>query len=140
MMMIRYGMAALVAVSGFGAAQAADLTPAQIVARHNAAVAASNVDAMMADYADDAIVLEDGKSIQGKAAIRKLMEGMFPRPVPGVAARGAAAMTVTRTWAEGRVGYYTWDMGAVNGTDEFLVSHGKIAVQAVFLNKPAAAK
>ena len=135
--MIKHSMAAIVALAGIGAAQAADLGPADIVARHNAAVAASNVEAMMADYAEDAIVLQDGKSIQGKAGIRKLMEGMFPTPVPGAAPAGAAAMKVTRKWAEGNVGYYSWDMGAVNGTDEFIVRDGKIAVQAVFINRPA---
>ena len=75
--MIRTAIATLAAIVGVGAADAAVLSPSQIVDRHTAAVAASDVDAMMADYADDAVVLEDGKSIQGKAAIRALFERMF---------------------------------------------------------------
>jgi ketosteroid isomerase-like protein len=138
--MIKFGTAAIVAVMIAGTAQAADLSPIDIVTRHNAAVAKSDVDAMMADYADGAIVLEAGKTIQGKPAIRALFEGMFPKPAPGAAPTGAAAMTVTRKWAEGNVGFYTWEMGAVHGTDEFVVRNGKIEIQSVFIGGAPAAK
>ncbi|WP_404713138.1 nuclear transport factor 2 family protein [Sphingomonas sp. MMS24-J13] len=131
--MSRFAAAAFAAIMMAGAAQAADLSPIDIVTRHNAAVAKSDVDAMMADYADGAIVLEAGKTIQGKPAIRALFAGMFPKPAPGAAPTGAAAMTVTRKWAEGNVGFYTWEMGAVHGTDEFVVRNGKIEVQSVFI-------
>jgi len=131
--MIRFGFTAVVAMMLAGTAQAATLTPAEIVARHNAAVAGSNVEAMLADYADDAVVLQDGKALQGKPAIRALFTRMFPKPAPGAAPSGAAAMTVTRKWAEGDVGFYSWQMGAVSGTDEFLVRNGKIKVQTVFI-------
>lgn len=129
----KFGVAAIVAFMVASNAQAADLAPIDIVARHNAAVARSDVDAMMADYADGAIVLEAGKTIQGKPAIRALFETMFLKPVPGAAPTGAAAMTVTRKWAEGNVGLYTWEMGAVHGTDAFVVHNGKIEIQAVFI-------
>ncbi len=135
--MIRFGIAALAAFTIAGVGQAADLTPAQIVERHNAAVAKSDVDAMMADYADDAVVLEDGKTIGGKAAIRALFERMFPKPAAGAAPTGTAAMKVTRRWVEGDVGLYSWELPAMHGVDEFRVRNGKIEVQAVFLTPVA---
>ena len=138
--MIRTGIAALAVVMGIGAAQAADLSPADIVDRHTAAVAKSDVAAMMADYADDAVVLEDGKTIQGKPAIRALFDRMFPTPAAGAAPAGTAAMKVTRKWAEGNVGLYSWELPTIHGVDEFLVRNGKIEVQAVFLTPVAAAK
>jgi limonene-1,2-epoxide hydrolase len=135
--MIKFGIAALAAFTIAGVGQAAELTPAQIVERHNAAVAKSDVDAMMADYADDAVVLEDGKTIGGKAAIRALFERMFPKPVAGAAPAGTAAMKVTRRWVEGDVGLYAWELPAMHGVDEFRVRNGKIEVQAVFLTPVA---
>jgi ketosteroid isomerase-like protein len=131
--MLKYYVVAFAACAIAGAALAATLTPAEIVARHNAAVAKSDVDAMMADYADNAIVLQEGKTVQGKPAIRALFERMFPKPVAGAPATGAAAMTVTRKWSDGDVGFYTWEMGAVHGTDEFVVRNGKIEIQSVFI-------
>jgi ketosteroid isomerase-like protein len=131
--MLKYCVVAFAACAIAGAALAATLTPAEIVARHNAAVAKSDVDAMMADYADGAIVLQEGKTVQGKPAIRALFERMFPKPVAGAPATGAAAMTVTRKWSDGDVGFYTWEMGAVHGTDEFVVRNGKIEIQSVFI-------
>ena len=131
--MIKSGLAALAALMVLGATQAHALTPADIVARHTAAVAKSDVDALMADYADDAVVLEAGKAIQGKPAIRALLAGMFPAPKPGAAPTGAAAMKITRSWQEGSVGFFTWELPTIRGTDEFLVRGDKIMVQAVFL-------
>jgi ketosteroid isomerase-like protein len=138
--MIKYCVVAFAACAIAGAALAATLTPADIVARHNAAVAKSDVDAMMADYADDAIVLLEGKTVQGKTAIRTLFDRMFPKPVAGAPATGAAAMTVTRKWSEGDVGFYTWERDAIHGTDEFVVRNGKIEIQSVFIGAGPAAK
>lgn len=124
-----------------GAACAADLTPTQIVERHTAS--GGNVDKIMADYADDAVVFQQGQAIEGKAAIRALFARMFgPRPpaaappaqgaAPPRAAQPTGPMKVTRVWEEGHVGFMTWEAGPVKGTDEFLVKNGKIAVQVVY--------
>ena len=132
--MKRYGIAALAAFIVTGAGHAAGLSPTDIIRRHTSAVAQSNVDAMMADYADDAIVLEAGQAIQGKAAIRALFTRMFPPPAPGAPPAGTAAMKITKSWQEGDVGFFTWELPTVRGTDEFIVHRGKIQVQAVFLS------
>lgn len=135
--MIRRIVAATALIAAATGAQAA-LTPAEIVDRHVAAVAKSDVEALLADYADDAVVLQAGKAVQGKPAIRALLTRMFPHPLAaGEAPTGAAAMQIKRKWSEGDVGFFDWAMGARAGTDEFRVKNGKIEVQAVFFTPPA---
>jgi len=137
--MLKYGVGALVVLMLAGTAQAAGLSPTDIIHRHTAAGAKSDLDAIMADYADDAVVLQAGKAFQGKAAIRPLFARMFPkRPVAGAAPAAAGkarpSMKVTRVWQEGNVGFMTWEMGPIHATEEFLVRNSKIAVQAVFMS------
>ncbi len=138
--MVRYGIAALAAVMVVGAAQAADLSPTDIVRRHTSA--GGNLDAIMADYADDAVVLQSGRAIQGKPAIRELFARMFPprpagaapaTPPPAGAAPPSGGMNVSRVWEEGNVGFMTWSRGPMNATEEFLVRNGKIQVQVIFM-------
>ncbi len=144
--MLKFGVAALAAFMIAGAAQAAALTPTEIVNRHIGAK--GDIDAIMADYADDAVVLQAGRAVQGKAAIRTLFERMFPKRPAGaadqapvaVSAAGAApatprpSMKVTRIWEEGGVGFLTWELGPTNTTEEFIVRNGKIQVQALFMS------
>ena len=136
---------ALAAVLLSSTAHAADLTPTQIVQRHTAS--GGDVDKIMADYADDAVVFQQGQAIEGKAAIRAFFARMFgPRPAassPGPGASPprpgpAAGMKVTRVWEQGNIGFMTWEAGPVKGTDEFLVKNGKIAVQVVYTSGPPA--
>lgn len=136
-------LSAFAALSIAGTAQAADLTPTEIVNRHVSS--GGNVDAIMADYADDAVVLQQGRAFQGKEAIRGLFEAMFKRPAgpapsaqPVGGANGSAApkMNVTRVWEEGDVGFMTWEMGPMKATEEFIVRDGKIQVQTIFMSAP----
>jgi ketosteroid isomerase-like protein len=131
--MIRYGIGVLAACLVAGVAQAAAVSPAEIVKAHVAA--GGDLDKLMADYADDAVVLQAGRVLQGKAAIRAFSAGMFAkRPASGSPARSAPAMKVTRVWQEGDIGFVTWEMGPVKATEDFVVRDGKIAMQAVFMN------
>jgi hypothetical protein len=141
--MIKLSIAAFAALIAAGTAQAAELSPTDIVNRHVSS--GGNIDAIMADYADDAVVLQAGKAYQGKAAIRPLFERMFAgRPAAPAPAAGAPApaarpagggMKVTRVWQEGNVGLMTWQAGPMNATEEFLVHDGKIQVQAIFMSR-----
>jgi len=147
--MLKFGVAALATVMMVGAAQSAELTPTEIVNRHIGAK--GDIDAIMADYADDAVVLRAGRAVRGKPAIRTLFERMFPNrpagaapaaapaPAPAGAPLAAArpAMTVTRIWEEGNVGFLTWEMGPTHTTEEFIVRDGKIQVQALFMSSAA---
>lgn len=148
--MMKFGIAALAATLAMSTAHAAALTPTQIVNRHIGAK--GDIDAIMADYADDAVVLQSGRAVHGKTAIRTLFERMFPKRPAGAAPAAAPtpagappagappAMKVTRVWEEGSVGFLTWEMGATHTTEEFVVHDGKIVVQALFMSsapKPA---
>ena len=118
------------------AASAADLTPVDLVNRHMAAAAKGDVDAIVADYADDAVAITAGNATQGKAALHAMFAGMLggggnangPKPV----------FKNLKVWQQGDVGFVTWEMNsgapnAVRGTDAFLVKNGKIQVQSVFI-------
>ncbi|OJW76637.1 MAG: hypothetical protein BGO57_10230 [Sphingomonadales bacterium 63-6] len=139
------GVVALSIVGVAGTANAADLTPTEIVNRHVSS--GGNVDAIMADYADDAVVLQQGRAFQGKEAIRGLFENMFKRPAgapapsappPGAGNGGPPKMNVTKVWEEGDVGFMTWEMGPMKATEEFIVRGGKIQVQTIFMSGPPA--
>lgn len=124
----------------------ADLTPEQIVRRHIGS--GGNLDAIMADYADDAVVFQQGRAVQGKAAIRELFSRMFPpRPAAPAAAAPAANAAPTpprpagpppRIWQEGDVGFMVAQFGGGQVTEQYLVRHGKIVLQAIYTGAPPA--
>lgn len=125
-------LAAVLTAAAVAHAQPAELSPTDIVNRHSAAGTAGDVDAMIADYADDAVLLTAGGAVQGKAAIKANFAKMF--------APGAPKLNITpiKVWQEGDVGLVTWQAngGALKGQDSFLVRHGKIEVQAVWIGGP----
>jgi hypothetical protein len=131
--MIRFGLAAAAALLITGTAHAAD-TPSDVVARHMAAFNKGDLTAMMADYADDAVVLQSGTAVQGKAAIQALFARIATPPAGGAKLQ----LTTTKLWQEGDVGFVTWTGGPISGTDQFLVRGGKIHVQVVFMAAPPA--
>lgn len=132
--MIRNMLIAAALLASGGAALAAD-SPSAIVKRHMDAAAKGDVDAIMADYADDAVVLQATGAAQGKPAIRAVFERLFPpRPANAAPPPAGTGMQITRVWEEGDVGLVTWTSGPVSGTDQFIIHDGKIAVQAVFLS------
>jgi ketosteroid isomerase-like protein len=112
-------------------------TPAEIVQRHMQFANAGNIDAMIADYADDAVLLTAGRAVQGKTALR----GAFTALLGGGAGGKKPDIKPIKVWSEGDVGFVTWEMNAgtptaAKGGDSFLVHHGKIIVQAVFTGAP----
>ncbi|MBT2185725.1 nuclear transport factor 2 family protein [Sphingobium nicotianae] len=132
--MSKLSIALAVALASPGAAHAATLTPAQIAQRHIEFAQKGDVDAIMGDFADDAVNFTAGKAVQGKNAIRGIFAGMANRK-PGEPSP-VANMKIGKVWEEGEVGFVTWTMGPVNGTEEFLVRNGKILIQAVFISAP----
>ena len=109
---------------------AADLTPEQIIHRHVEAANRGDAAAMAADYAEDATILEPGRAVHGRAAIQATFEGVF-----GPTARDKFTVTPTRIWSDGDTGFITWEAngGAFKGGDAYLVRHGQIIAQAVFI-------
>jgi ketosteroid isomerase-like protein len=123
-------LVAVAAVLAAAAAFAADLTPEQIIRRHVEAANRGDVAAMAADYAENAVILEPGRTVHGRAAIQSMFGGVF-----GSAAPAKFTVTPTRIWSDGDVGFITWtaNAGRFQGSDTYLVRNGKILVQAVFI-------
>lgn len=111
-------------------ALAGDLTPAQIIQRHMQAGARNDAAAMAADYAEDGVILQPGRAVQGKAAIRASFERMLGAHPGGPAKMDIRPVKIT---SQGDVGIVFWQVpGGPHGEDTFLVRRGKILVQAVF--------
>jgi len=111
-------------------------TPEQVVAHHFNAFTHHDVEAVMSDYADDAIFIAPKQTVQGKAALRKMFES-FPT--------NKAPIFEAKITADGDVGYEHWVMNpgkpdSVSGTDAFVVRHGKILFHTVVTVEPASSK
>jgi len=122
------------AVLAAAPAFARDFTPEEIIHRHVDAANRGDVAAMAADYAPDAVILEPGRATHGRAAIQAQFDGIF-----GPAAKFHFKVTPTRIWSEGDVGFITWtaNNGQFGGQDTYLVRHGQILVQAVYIPRRA---
>ena len=132
--MLRTCLAALATavLAASAQAQPAERTVDAVVAHHIQAAAASDLDAVMSDFADDAILMTPAVTLQGKAAIRANFQAMWA--VPG----GPPKFDSTQLKSEGEVGYIQWVMNpgkpdAAVGRDAVVVRHGRIALQAVFI-------
>ena len=98
--------------------------------------AGSNVDAIMRDYADDAVIVHSDYATQGKAAIRQLFEKFFP-PRPAGSPAPPSNMKILRVWQEGDVGFVSYQRGTTYAADAFVVRNGKIQVQIIYNSLPA---
>ncbi len=113
-------------------AMAQDYTPEQIIQRHMDFGARNDAAAMAADYADDGVILQAGRVIRGKPAILAYFTQLL-----GPAPASPAKMDIrpVKISSDGDVGVVFWAMpSGPHGEDSFLVRHGRIQVQAVFLN------
>ena len=112
-------------------ALAKDLTPEQIIHRHMAFGARNDAAGMAGDYAEDAVIMTAGHIVQGKAEIRASIDRLLDPKVGGPAKMDIHALKIT---SEGDVGIVFWEVPkGQHGEDTFLVRHGKILVQAVFM-------
>ncbi len=84
--MIRVPLTLLACLALASPALAADLSPAEVVQRH--IDAGGDVDAIVADYADDAVVLQQGRILDGKDAIRAFYTQMMGGGGAGPGRRG----------------------------------------------------
>jgi hypothetical protein len=126
--LVLLGAAPIIALS-----DAAPGTPEQIVAHHMSAAASGDVDGMIADYADTAVVMTPGGETRGTEALRKMFAGIFGGP-PG----SRAPLEVRRQFFTKEIGYIVWVQNEgkpeeLRGSDTFLVRKGKIVAQTVML-------
>ena len=109
-------------------ALARDFTPEQIIQRHMAFGAKGDVAGMAGDYAEDGVILSAGTVVRGKAAIHASIARLLG---PKGAKMDIRPVKITH---EGDVGIVFWQVpNGPHGEDAFLVRHGKILVQAVFM-------
>ena len=87
-----------------------------------------NLDSIVGDYADDAVVIVQGKVHRGKAAIGPLFRWLFQ-------VFDRTKLVFDPTVVEGKVVYITWRATKAGvehaGTDTFVIEDGKIRYQTV---------
>lgn len=142
------GLALMGMVAGLGAAHAAD-SATQVIDRHVAAMRAGNLDAIMADYADNALVLtphgvapgqKAGGQLDvfaGKANVRKLFAVLTDKDHNP----GAKSMIVHYEPRGADTTLMHWEQfhgtpNAVSGMDVFVVRGGKVLFQDVTIDPP----
>lgn len=86
------------------------------------------LDAILADYADDACFLSEGRAYCGKPAIREFFEGFIAALPP----RAISQFTLRSLRVQGDMAYITWSAGPELplGTDTFVVRKGRIVSQS----------
>jgi len=98
--------------------------------RHWRAFGAGDIEAIMADYAEDAVLITRDATLKGHAQIRSLFsqisENIFPP--------GSTSLNLTNQVVEGEIAYILWSgssphYNAPLATDTFVMRDGKIVAQ-----------
>jgi uncharacterized protein (TIGR02246 family) len=94
-----------------------------VIEHHVQALADGDLEANMADYADDCVFIGNGHVLEGKAAVRQIFAGAL--------ANGPFKVTLKDALYHGNTGFITWEVPGVIklGTDTFVVENDKIVVQ-----------
>ncbi len=105
----------------------------EILDRHNAAFAAGDVEAMLADYSDDATFITPMGVFRGHDEI-----GGFFQAVLAEFAKPGARFVVRQTEFDDNVAYFLWEAETADnvyevGGDTFVIEDGKIATQTLTL-------
>jgi hypothetical protein len=102
-------------------------TPQEIFERHFADVGAGDLDAVVADFTEDAVVLTTGLAVQGRAAIREFFAaalGGFPEARFTVDSTVFARDALLLTWSA------TSPAGTITGAvDTFVFTEDHIRLQ-----------
>src|ERR1035441_1803840 len=119
-------------------------TPAQVVAHHWAAFGNHDVEAVLSDYSDDAIFIAPKQTVQGKEALRRMFETFLGGGNGAANSKAPTAVYEVKVTADGDVGYEHWvsnpgKPSSMEGTDAFVVRHGKIVFHTVVSAESAGA-
>ena len=104
-------------------------TPQEIFAHHASALMAGDVDGMVADYAEDAVLITPAGAVRGRDGVRKVFEGIFA-DLPD------ASWDVPTQVFEDDVLFIEWSAVAkgsrvTDGVDTFVFAGDAIRVQTV---------
>lgn len=107
-----------------------------VINRHLNAVP-QGIDAIVADYANDAVLITQDAVFRGPAEIRGFFEAFMANASPEL----LAAFAVTRLETHGEVGYILWKAEPFIpfATDTFVVRDDRIIAQTFAMLTPAAA-
>lgn len=118
--------------------QELDQTEAVVRQHLEAFLEQRGLDAILADYAENACLLSEGRACCGKAAIRAFFEDFLAALPP----QAIGEFTLRSLRLQGDVAYITWSAGPrlPLGTDTFVVRDGRIVAQtfAMYAAPPAA--
>lgn len=109
------------------------MTIETVVQRHLNALEKGDLALIMADYADDAVLMFPNRSLKGKAAI----EQFFDEVITEYGAVALAGVKVLRQDTHANIVYVSWVQNegtehAMKGSDTYLIENDKIRVQAVY--------
>jgi ketosteroid isomerase-like protein len=99
----------------------------EVFEHHLVALGNGDLDALVADYADDACLLTTDQTCVGKAAIRAFFEGLLPGFTNFVSTGSAVAVhgdTLVTAWSG-----ESDAMSVQHGVDTFIIQDGKIQRQ-----------
>lgn len=101
----------------------------EVLDQHLAAFGAGNMDDILADYADDAVLVSPMGVIKGKDGLKALFEGLFKE-----FSHADAKFTMGNKTIDGQVAFITWSADTAENayelaTDTFLIVDGKIVAQ-----------
>lgn len=107
---------------------ASERSAEQVVAHHAQAMSARNLDQIMEDYAENAILIDPSGVSKGKAAIRKMFEGLLSNP-------HIVFAPPSKQNFEGELAYLVWTpepgKPGREGSETLIVRGGKIVGQTV---------
>jgi ketosteroid isomerase-like protein len=97
---------------------------------HLQAFAAGDVEAVMADYAADAVLITPDGTLKGYAQIRSVFEQIFTQMFPP----DSTSLNLVKQVVEGDIAYILWSATSPHyqaplGTDTFVMRDGKIIAQ-----------
>jgi len=104
---------------------------AAVLARHIAAVKARDVEAVMSNFAEDAVVFTPEGVVRGREAIRKDTEAFFANTPPELLDR----LELVREDVEGDLAYLIWksEPYVTLATESFVIREGRIEAQTFAL-------
>ena len=105
-------------------------TTYEIVDQHLRSFYEKNLDGVLADYSEDAVLFSPGKSLKGPDAIRPFFQAFFAE-----FAKPGASFSMRQQSVEGDYAYIVWsaetaDNSYESATDTFVVRNGEIVAQS----------
>jgi SnoaL-like domain len=107
----------------------------QVLARHWRDFVAGDLESIISDYAQDALLVSAMGTMKGHAQLRPMFESIFSHLFPP----GTSTLKLEKQSIEGEIGFIIWSGSAPKyevpfATDTFWIRDGKIAVQTFAAN------